>query len=771
MLHKNYTIMIQRILLILIIINAGLLKLAAVDNAAGNGMITGKVVNEATQSPLPGVTVQVLGTNLGAYTADDGKFRIANVPSGVYSLQFSFVGFKSYVQTDVVVTTGMPYSIEVELVEQAVEVEGATVKAKYFLKKSETVTSTQVLNSESIRRAPGVQEDVIRAAALLPGVGVTQAGRNDLLVRGGAPFENLFIVDNIEVPNINHFGSQGSSGGPLSIVNLDFVRSVSFSAGGFGARYGDKVASITNIRLRNGSEEAFGGKVNLSATGFGLNLEGPIADKGSYLLSARRSYLDLIFKAAGFGFIPEYWDFHTKINYNIDDKNSLTFLTIGALGTVSLNNDDEDNRLENSRFSVPKQDQYFSGFTWKHLIDNGFITTTLGQTYTKYSTFQNDSNLVEIFRNESKESETSLKVELDWMMMEHFELQVGNTVKFGTSLDYDVLIPANYRLDQFGNPRGLQVDTSMSLLKNATYASITTTIGNTKLTAGGRLDYFDYLSESLYFSPRLSLIYTINDVSNIIFSAGRYYQSPSYIWLIGGSAEGSLKPIRADQVVLGYEHTPLEDVKVQLEVFYKWYGNYPARIYRPQAVLAPSGFDDLQSDIPFGLEPLSSSGEGFSRGIELFIQKNLSEIPLYGLLSVSVAETKFTSLEGVERTGAFDTRFILNFALGYRFGPEWELSGKFRFATGLPTTPFLANGRQDFSRYNEGPRLSDFNALDIRIDKRWDLGDFYLITYLDIQNIYGKENISGVKWNYRTMSEEYNSSLGILPSIGINFQF
>jgi hypothetical protein len=757
-------------LMLLLLILLFSMSVFSAETIGGAGLVTGKVVNEATQSPLPGTIVKILGTDLGAYTNEEGKFRIENVPAGVYSLQFSFVGFKSYVQTDVVVTTGMPYSIEVELVEQSVEVEGATVKAKYFLKKSETVTSTQILNSESIRRAPGVQEDVIRAAALLPGVGVTQAGRNDLLVRGGAPFENLFIVDNIEVPNINHFGSQGSSGGPLSIVNLDFVRSVSFSAGGFGAKFGDKVSSITNIKLRNGSEEAFGGKVNLSATGFGLNLEGPIADKGSYLLSARRSYLDLIFKAAGFGFIPEYWDFHTKINYNIDESNSLTFLTIGALGTVTLNNEDEDKRLDNSRISVPKQDQYFSGFTWKHLIDNGYINTTLGQTYTKYTTYQNDSNLVQIFRNNSKEAETSLKIELDWMMMEHFELQVGNTVKYGTSMDYDILIPGNYRLDQFGTPQSFQVDTSFSTLKNATYASITTTIGNYKITAGGRLDYYDFLNDKLFFSPRLSMIYTINAVSNIVFSAGRYYQSPSYIWLIGGS-NGSLKPIRADQVVLGYEHTPLEDVKVQLEVFYKIYGNYPARIYRPQAVLAPSGFDDLQSDIPYGLEPLSSTGEGFSRGVELFIQKNLSEIPLYGLLSVSVAETKFTSLLGGERYGAFDTRIIMNIALGYRFSQEWELSGKFRFATGLPTTPFLPNGRQDFTRYNEGPRLPDFNALDVRLDKRWDLGDFYLITYIDIQNIYGKENISAIKWNYRTMAEEYQSSLGILPSIGINFQF
>ncbi len=739
-------------------------------NSNNYGMITGKVVNEATQNPLPGITVMILGTKLGAYTSEDGKFRIEKVPAGVYSVQFSGIGYKSYVQTDVVVTAGIPFTIEAELVEQAVEIKGAEVKAKYFLKKSETVTSTQILNSETIRRAPGVQEDVIRAAALLPGVAGTQGGRNDMLVRGGAPFENLFIVDNIEVPNINHFGSQGSSGGPLSIVNIDFVRSVSFSAGGFGSKYGDKLSSITNIRLRNGSEESFSGKATLSATGFGLNVEGPVTDKASYLFSARRSYLDFIFKAAGFGFIPEYWDFHGKVNWNIDDHNSISFLTIAALGTVTLNNDDNDKKLNNSRFNVPKQDQYFSGITWKMLIDNGFLSTTLGQTHTKYSTYQNDSSLVKIFSNSSTESETSLKTELDWMMTDDVEVMAGNTLKFASSLDYNIFIPGNYRLDQYGVPQTLKVDSSFSALKNATYLSVTTNIDRHKFTVGGRLDYYNFLRDKFYFTPRASFIYTINAVSSVIFSAGRYYQAPSYIWLVGGSRE-SLKPIRADQVVLGWEHTPMEDVKVQIEGFYKWYGNYPARVYRPQAVLAPSGFDDLQSDIPFGLEPLISSAEGFARGVELFIQKNYSEMPLYGLLSVSLAESKFKSIEGKERYGSFDTRLILNFVLGYRFGQEWEVSTKFRYATGLPTTPFLIDGSKDFTKYNEGTRLPDFNALDLRVDKRWNIAGYNLVTYIDVQNIYNKRNVSTYRWNYRTMEAEYQRSLGILPSIGIYFQF
>ncbi len=732
--------------------------------------LTGKVISKMTQSPLEKVTVRVMGTQLGAITKNDGSFSINNIPPGIYQIQFSILGYETYVQTDVAISSGRPIMLEIALAEKIIELEGAEVKASFFDKKIETVTSTQTLNFEDIRRAPGVQEDVIRATALLPGVGVTAAGRNDLIVRGGAPFENLFIVDNLEVANINHFGSQGSTGGPLSIINLDFVRSVDFSAGGFGARYGDKTSSITNITLRNGNEEAFGGQLNLSATGFGLNLEGPISDKGSYLFSARRSYLDLIFTLAGFGFIPEYWDFQGKVNYRLDQKNTLSYLFVSAINDVKLNNDDEDKIYKNSRVAVPSQYQNFQGLTWKHLFNSGFTTVTLGTIYTRYETFQNDSNLVEQLRNESREVEFVLKTDVDYQVGPKTTLNFGNQVKYAGILEYNIYIAGKYRVDNFGTPQELKTDTTLKAYKNGTYFSLTHGIGQHKFSIGGRMDYFNYTNDKLYFSPRLSAIYTINENSAIVFSAGRYYQSPSYIWTIGSSTQ-KLNAITADQIVLGYSHTPLEDVKVQLEVFYKSYSNYPTRVYRPQAVLAPSGFDDASSDIPFGLEPLTNDGTGNVRGAELFIQKKLSEIPIYGLLSLSYSESLFKALDGVERPGVFDSRWIFNIALGWRIDNNWEVSSKWRAATGVPTTPFLPTGQKDFSQYNEGERLPLFNSLDLRVERRWNFESMALITYIDIQNLYGQKNVSNIRWDYREMKPEKQESIGVLPSIGVSLEF
>ena len=733
--------------------------------------IIGIVRNSTTQKPIPGITVKVESTQSGAITKSDGSFVIKGLSPGTYAVKFSGVAYNQFIQSNIIVSNVKPAQLEINLVEKTIELKGVEVRGSFFLKRAETVTSSQSLSAEEIRRAPGVNEDVIQATSLLPGVAVSAPGRNDMVVRGGAPFENLFVVDNIELPNINHFGSQGSSGGPLALVNIDFVNNVNFSAGGFGSKYGDKLSSITNITLRNGNEDRFGGKAILSATGFSFNVEGPISDKGSYILSARRSYLDLIFKAAGLGFIPQYWDFMAKVNYKLDVDNSLTFLSIVALDNVYLNNSNLDNQYKNSQVAVPDQKQYFAGLTWKHLFLTGFSNVTIGRSFTDYRTFQNDSNKQTIFKNYSIEGENTLKADFEFQLAKNWLVDFGSQFKYASQLKYDVLIPGFLRTDQFSVPQPLQVDSSINTLKNATFVSLTSTIGQHKVTFGGRLDYYSFTQDKFFFSPRISAIYQINPVSAVIMSAGRYYQSPSYIWLIGAPGQ-KLNPMTADQAVLGYEHTPMEDLKVQLEGYYKIYSNYDARIFRPQAVLTPGGFEDIYSDIPFGLEPVNNSAKGWSRGVELFIQKKWRpDFPLYGLLSISYSRSMFTSIEGKERLSAYDSPLIFNLALGYRFENNWEIGFKYRTAIGSPTTPYLPTGVQDYTQYNEGERLPIFHQTDFRVDKRFDLGNFSLDAYIDIQNIFNTKNISGGRWDFRTQSVVYNKSFGILPSIGIQFEF
>jgi hypothetical protein len=742
------------------------------------GRITGRVVNASTQQPIDGALVQLAGTALSAQSGTRGAFTIAAIPPDVYSLRVRAIGYRPYLVAEVVVGSGKPLEITVPLTPQPVVLEAVEVQPSYFVPPTQAIASTQDLGAEDVRRAPGVQEDVVRAVALLPGVAVTAAGRNDLIVRGGAPYENLFVVDGIEVPNINHFGSQGSTGGPLSLINIDFVQNATFSAGGLSAKWGDRTASFTNITLREGTRDALAGEVNLSATGFGAIMEGPLGSDGSFLFSARRSYLDLLFQAAGFSFVPAYWDFQLKTTHRIDDANTLSFLGIGAINTVSFNNETADDRYDNSRILSPEQNQYVAGLTWKRFLGPSLLTVTLGRTYVRFSSAQRDSLVPpnDVFRSFSTEGENSLRVDLLLEPTRRLEVNVGSVTRYASKLRYDMSLDGALRVDQDGVQQPLTVDTSFTALRTAAYAEARYYLTpSLRITGGLRGNYYGFL-EAFRIAPRLGVRLATDRRTALTLSYARTYQAPSYIWLVGdlGNQE-SLIPIRADQVVAGIERELRSDLKLQLEGYVKRYGDYPARAFRPQAVLAPSGFEDATNDIPFGLEPLGSAGEGLTYGAEVFLQKRLSSIPVYGLISVAVARAEFRSFDGVTRPGAYDGRVISNLLAGWRINSAWELSGKFRIATGLPTTPYVESGpdagRLDFTRYNAGPRLPTFHALDLRIDRRWSFRGWQLDVYIDVQNVYGRTNVSQYQWNPRIGAAEPNESLGVLPSIGVNIEF
>ena len=393
------------------------------------GSITGKVIDRITKEPIVGANVIVIGTSLGAAADVDGEFIIKNLAVGNYQLKISSIGYKQIIKTDIIVSTARSPFIDIELMEDVFELGGITVSSDYFDMNPTEMNSLTGFSYEEIRRAPGGLEDVVRALSILPGVAQVSAGRNDLVVRGGAPSENLFIVDGFTVPNINHFGTQGATGGPLSYINLDYVSNTTFSTGGFSSMYGDKLSSVLSINLREGRNDRIGGKATIAASQFGLNLEGPLSRNGNFLLSVRRSYLDFIFTAAGFNFIPEYWDLLMKGSYEFDENNKLSALFIGAIDNVKFNNDNDEDKYDNSRILGNDQNQYLLGLSYQHLFDKGFYTIKLDRNYIDYNFLQRDSLLNPIFTNESLEAENELKADLVLKLSSTSELNLGLSSK------------------------------------------------------------------------------------------------------------------------------------------------------------------------------------------------------------------------------------------------------------------------------------------------------------------------------------------------------
>ncbi len=737
-----------------------------------NGVIFGKVIDAVSKQPLIGANIIIPGTKIGAATNIDGEYKITNLSYDSYVLKASSIGYNSVIKTDVIVSAARPTEIDFELIETVIKLQDVTVSSGYFSKNPLQVNSVRNFSYEEIRRAPGGFEDVVRALSILPGVAQADAGRNDLIVRGGAPSENLYLVDGIPVPNINHFGTQGATGGPLSFINLDFVKQTSFSTGGFPVLYGDKISSVLSIDLRKGRNDKLGGKATIAASQFGLNLEGPISKNSSFIFSARRSYLDFIFKAAGFGFVPEYYDLLSKADFKLDESNSLSFLFIGAFDNVKFFNNTEDQRYDNSRILGSDQNQYVTGIRYQNLFKNGFINVTLSRNFTDYNSTQKDSLLNPIFSNVSRESENTLRTDITFKMSHLSEINIGSDVKL-IKFKADILFPEF--VTTFGDSlTRTNLNENKTYTKFAAYTNYNVILFDRLTTnLGIRMDYFNPLSTNIYFSPRFSTSYRINDLTNINFSTGIYYQSPSYIWLAEKGNNKSLKDIKANQYVLGFDHKLRADLQLKIEGFIKDYFNYPTSVERPYLVLANTGAGFAGSDdnfSAFGLEPLVSAGRGIARGVELSLQKKMSEIPLYGIMSLTYSKSEYTPLNGIQRIGSYDQTWIFNLSGGYKFNEKWEASFKFRYSTGKPYTPFNSNGTQSISEYNS-ERLSANNGLDLRVDRRWFWSSWTLITYIDIQNIYNHPNVTAVRWDRRTQSVEKNESIGILPSIGISAEF
>jgi hypothetical protein len=745
---------------------------------AQTGVIVGRVIDQVTEAPLGGANVVVAGSTIGAVSDSAGRFTIRGVPVGIATLIVRRIGYQPITRTDIAISPAKPAEVMVALRAVAFALSEVSVRPDAFpvTPPSATPVSTQTYTAEEVRRQPGAQEDVLRAVSVAPGVGVTSGARNDLIVRGGAPFENLFLVDNIAIGNINHFGSQGSTGGPLSIVNIRFIESASLSAGGYGARYGDRTASVTDITLREGNRERLAGELNIAASQYGAVLEGPLGENASFFANVRQSYLDLLFKALGQKFIPAYRDAIVKVSWRPTSRDAFSVLGLGASGTVTFDNDDADARLDNARILAPEQDQVVAGLTWKRLLDAGVVTTTVGQTWTTFSTAQRDSLLQPIFANRSSERETSLRSEATIRWDARRTLEFGVLATHASSLDYALTLAGPVRLDDAGAPQPLAVDTTFTATRVGAHAALTWEFTQRwRATLGARGDRYGALNDAVRVAPRASVSFAPDELSAVTLSGGRYWQQPSYIWLVGAASNAStLRPLRADHLVVGYTRRVRTDTKVQVELYGKRYADYPARAWRPNAVLQPSGFDDASTDIPFGLEPLVSAGRGDAIGAELFVQRRLTDSPWYGQAALSLNQTRFAGLDGAEAPGSFDTPVLANVVVGWRPNARWEVATRVRGASGLPSTPFVTNGAAagtlDFTQYNQ-VRDDAYFAADLRVDRRFTLGRTQLIAFLDIQNVTGRANGRRATWDPRTRAVERSDGSGRLPTIGLNWEF
>ena len=552
-----------------------------------SGTIQGKLSDLDTKAPLISANILLLNTIYGAATDLEGNYLIENVPVGSYSLEFSYLGYQTIIKTDVIVRSQRISVVHAELQMSPVSSEEVVVTAGYFSTTGDQPLSVANFSREEIRRAPGSAGDVSRIILGLPSLAKMDDQSNNLIVRGGSPLENTFYIDNMEIPNINHFPTQGASGGALSLLNVDFIEDVNFYSGGFSAVYGDKLSSIMDITFREGNRQEFDGQLDLNFAGFGGVAEGPLfGQKGSWMVSARRSYLDMLVNMVNVGstMAPSYGDYQGKIVYDLHPAHQFTF--IGVRGDEH-NHPNRQTAIENDMVFYGNQDNYQNmlGGNWRTLWGGlGYSNTSVSYSTAKYvEDFFETGSGDPMIRNRSLEQTLTLR------NVNHVKLSVHHSVEFGAEAkflksDYDNYY-AEYP-DAFGQTvPAVKVAETVSENKIAGFTSYIFQPAK-PLTAilGLRADYFSY-NEQYTFSPRFSFSWQISPRFIINGAAGMFYQNlPLYLTAIYQGNQ-PLKDLYSSHYIIGTEYLITANTRITLEVYQKNYTNFPIDTAQPALFL------------------------------------------------------------------------------------------------------------------------------------------------------------------------------------------
>jgi hypothetical protein len=738
------------------------------------GTIEGTVQNAATQTPLPGVNVMVLNTTLGAVSDENGKFIIKNIPVGNYSVQFRLIGYSPVTKTDVIIRPQRMTGVNAELSELAITSDEVVVTAGYFNQNDVQQMNSVGFSREEIRRAPGSGGDISRTIMSLPSLAKVNDQSNSLIVRGGSPLENAFYIDGIEIPNINHFPTQGATGGPIGMINVDLIDEVNFHTGGFSPSYGDKLSSILDIKFREGNRNNFDGQLDLNIAGFGGVAEGPLGEDGSYLISARRSYLEYVIKMfdVGTSVVPSYGDVQGKVVYDLSQNHKLS--VVGLYGD-DHNDPDLKSALENDMLYFGPQDIYQAagGIVWRALWGkNAYSTTSVGYLSSRFNEDMYETNTgVHLLRNRSTEAAASFR------NVNHVRVSEFLSVEFGAEAKR-LMNDYNNAYSTYTNATGdstpaLSIAQKISATKAGEFFNLMLQpLNGLTVTFGVRGDYFS-VNDRVTVAPRGLLSYKIDELTTVRITSGMYYQNLPLILVSQNAANESLRDPCAVHYIVGIDRLLTEDTKLTVEAYMKEYYDFPVDPSDPSLFMVDEVFYRTGFFLNHGA--LTSDGKARSRGIEITLQKKLAQ-DFYGLASATFFKTEYKGADDVWRNRVFDNRIIISAEGGYKPNSEWEFSARWIYAGGTPYTPFdLAQSKQlkravfDPNRINDS-RYPAYHSMNVRFDKRFHFESSNLVLYLSAWNVYNRKNVAGYFWSEKENSIKTLYQWNFLPIFGVEYE-
>ena len=767
--------------------------------------VKGTVIDKSNRQPLEFINVMIVGLNKGGVTNAEGKFSIGQVPPGIYRLQASAIGYKTVTTPEYILST-RDLHIQIEMEENQTELEGVTVTASPFRRDIESPVSLRIIGLQEIEKSPGANRDISRIVQSYPGVTFSPIGyRNDLIVRGGSPSENRFYLDGVEIPNINHFSTQGASGGPVGILNADLIREVNFYTGAFPTDKGNALSSVLDFKLRDGDMERNSLKATLGASEVSLASNGHLGKKTSYLVSVRQSYLQFLFDMLGLPFLPTFTDAQFKLKTRFDARNELTVLGLGGIDKMKLNTkaNNEDNEYILSYLPKIQQETFTLGAVYRHYAGAHVQSVVASHSYlnnrnTKYQ--QNDESDPDhlMLRLRSTEQNTQLRLE-NSSSFRNWKVTVG------TSLDYSQYSNTTFQKVYTDHAQTFDYHTYLGIMRWGLFGTVNYTSIDERFTAslGLRADANNYsaamkdLSDQL--SPRLSLSYQQTEHWSLSGNAGLYYQLPPYTALGFKNNNGlyankyALRYMQVSQGSVGLNWRKGDTFEVSVEGFYKDYDKIPLSV-ADGIPLTCKGNDYGV----IGNELLTSTAQGRSYGAELLLKWLVAKkLNLASSFTLFKSEYR-TDKESEYIASAWDNRFIFNLRGTYNLPRHWSVGMKVSCIGGAPYTPYNADKSSlvtawnaqgkpyyDYTRYNE-ERLPAFTQVDIRIDKTFYLKRCMLGFYIDLQNIAGSKlkqadvlmstgviknpdaPIAEQRYVMKSLKQESGT---LLPTLGITFEY
>lgn len=723
---------------------------------AQQGTVKGRVYSTKNNDPLEQATVRVLGSDLSARTDIKGSFVISGVNPGFIRLIVTMLGYETTTSAEVQVVGNQISFIDIALDEASTNLAEVVVRPRVRLKRAESPLSIQTLSLKQIEKSAGTNRDISKLVQRLPGVGATDLNRNDLIVRGGGPSENVFYLDGIEIPVINHFATQGASGGIVGMINPDFVREIDFYTGAFPASRGNTLSSVMEIKQRDGDADRMRVNASVGASDAGLTIEGPLGSKSTFIASARQSYLQWLFKAMKLPVLPTYNDFQVKYKYRINAYNELSIVGIGAIDNMRLNTQLKTTGTEAQRYILGylpeyKLWNYTVGAVYKHYgeghIDNWILSRNmLRNSSVKHQ--DNDIALLKLSEYESDETENKLRYERVYTTLPF-------KFSFGAGLRYASYTNRSERVAyQSGQVVSLSYDAQIKQLAYSAFAQASDEYLDKRLKLSLGLNLVGNTLNSTMsnpfpqLSPRLSASFALSGDVDLNANLGRYAMQPSYTSMGYRASDGTyvnkdrLRYIMSNQAVFGAEYHPGEYLRFSAEGFYKSYSAYP--ISEVEGVsLASKGTEYGQ----VGAEAVLSTGLGRAYGVEV-VARLLPWNEFSATATYTLFRSEFTDKSGVYRPSSWDAGQMINLLGSYRLGKSWYLSASWRYIGGVPYTPIdmeLSTNKTawavtnqaylDYTRFNT-LRLPAKHQLDLRLDKEFYFKHWMLNLYVDVQNAY-----------------------------------